>query len=122
MVVYDIGATLRARRLLVYAVNKKTERREGRIMADRRPPTFRSFTCPNCQALYHVVKGEAGPETVDKNVACRACGAPFAGREEGFVLKYFLRNGGRRRRARRPKLIILGTPRHVIAGAARLSP
>ena len=100
MVVYDIGATLRARRLGVYAVNKKLEC-WGTTMAVRRPPTSISFTCPNCQALYHVVKGEAGPETVDKNVACRACGAPFPGREEGFVLKYFLRNGGQRRRARR---------------------
>src|SRR5262249_48383858 len=76
-----------ARRPRVYAVNKKTERR-GHIMADRRPPTFRSFTCPNCQALYQVVKGEAGPETTFQNVACGACGAPFPGREEGFVLKY----------------------------------
>ena len=66
-------------------------------MAGRRPPTSISFTCPNCQELYHVVKGEAGPETVDKEVACRACGAPFLGREEGFVLKYFLlRKGGQR--------------------------
>jgi hypothetical protein len=25
---------------------------------------FNSFTCPDCQALYHIVKVEAGPETV----------------------------------------------------------
>ena len=29
-----------------------------------RPPSFISFTCANCQALYHVVKVEAGPETL----------------------------------------------------------
>jgi hypothetical protein len=33
---------------------------------------------------------EAGPETVDLEVVCRICGAPFRGREDGFVLKYFL--------------------------------
>ena len=25
-----------------------------------RPPSFKSFTCPNCQALYHIVKVEVG--------------------------------------------------------------
>jgi predicted Zn finger-like uncharacterized protein len=48
------------------------------------------FNCPNCNALYQIVKVEAGPETVDLEVVCRICGAPFPGREEGFVLKYFL--------------------------------
>ena len=32
-------------------------------MAGGRPPAFNLFTCPNCRALYHVVKVEAGPET-----------------------------------------------------------
>ena len=55
-----------------------------------------SFTCANCQALYHVVKAEAGPETTGAEVTCRACRAPFAGREGKFVLKYFmLRHGAR---------------------------
>ena len=49
-----------------------------------------SFTCPNCQTLYQVVKGERGPETVDHDVACRSCGAPFPGRDGEFILKYFL--------------------------------
>ena len=48
------------------------------------------FNCPNCNALYQIVKVEAGPETVDLEVVCRICGAPFQGREDGFVLKYFL--------------------------------
>jgi hypothetical protein len=34
-------------------------------MAGGRPPAFISFTCPNCQALYHIVKVEAGPETAN---------------------------------------------------------
>ena len=50
-------------------------------MAGGRPPSFISFTCPNCQALYHVVKVEAGPETTEAEVTCRACGAPFPGRD-----------------------------------------
>ena len=31
-----------------------------------------------------------GPETADLDVVCRVCGAPFPGREDGLVLKYFL--------------------------------
>ena len=64
-------------------------------MAGGRPPSFNSFTCPNCQALYHVVKVEAGPETVFQEVPCRVCGEPLVGREGNFVLKYFLRPKGR---------------------------
>lgn len=48
------------------------------------------FTCPNCQALYQVVKIEAGPETNSREITCGACGGPFAAREGNFVLKYFL--------------------------------
>jgi hypothetical protein len=61
-----------------------------------------SFTCPNCKALYQLVKVEAGPETVDRQLACRACGAPLNGREGKFVLKYFmLRKAGRVQQWRR---------------------
>ena len=35
----------------------------GRIMPGGRPPSFKSFTCPNCQALYHIVKVEVGSAT-----------------------------------------------------------
>jgi predicted Zn finger-like uncharacterized protein len=59
-------------------------------MPGGRPRSFNSFTCPNCQALYEIVKVEAGPETHFQEVACRACGAPFPGREGKFVLKYFM--------------------------------
>jgi transcription elongation factor Elf1 len=60
-----------------------------------------SFTCPNCDALYQVVTQEAGPETIDHEIACRACGVPFAARDGKFVLKYFLlRKGGRGQRRR----------------------
>lgn len=58
-----------------------------------------SFHCPNCDALYQVVKVEAGPETVDRQITCRACGGRLAGREGKFVIKYFLlRKAGRTQR------------------------
>ena len=59
-------------------------------MPGGRPPSFISFNCPNCNALYQVVQAEAGPETVYSEIACRSCSAALPGREGNFVLKYFL--------------------------------
>jgi hypothetical protein len=59
-------------------------------MAGGRPSSFNSFTCPNCQALYQIVKVEAGPETDNREIVCCACGGPLTGREGNLVLKYFL--------------------------------
>jgi hypothetical protein len=68
-------------------------------MAGGRPPSFISFTCPNCRALYHLVKVEAGPEVNDQETECRSCGSPLPDRDGKFVLKYFLlRKAGRTRR------------------------
>ena len=39
-------------------------------MAGGKPPGFKSFKCPHCQALYHIVEVEAGPETVFQEVTC----------------------------------------------------
>ena len=65
-----------------------------------------SFTCPNCQALYHVVKVEAGPETVFQDVTCGVRGEPLVGREGEFVLKYFLlRKAGRVQKGRRTRIV-----------------
>jgi predicted Zn finger-like uncharacterized protein len=62
---------------------------------------FNPFTCPKCKALYEIVEVEAGPETTDREVTCQVCGAPLAGREGKFVLKYFLlRKGIQPRRAK----------------------
>jgi hypothetical protein len=58
-------------------------------MVGIRQSGLKMFTCPNCQALYQVVKVERGLETVDRDVAC-SCGAPLPGREGNFVLKYFM--------------------------------
>ena len=44
---------------------------------------------PNCDALYQVVKAEAGPKTSDSKIECLVCTAPFAARNDEFVLKYF---------------------------------
>jgi hypothetical protein len=48
------------------------------------------FNCPNCDAVYRLVKAEAGPETVDRELTCRSCAAPLPAREGNFVMKYFL--------------------------------
>jgi hypothetical protein len=58
-------------------------------MVGIRQSALKMFTCPNCQALYQVVKVERGLETVDRDVAC-SCGSPLPGREGNFVLKYFM--------------------------------
>ena len=70
-------------------------------MPDGRQPSCNSFTCPNCQALYHVVKVKAGPETVDRPLGCRACGEPLPSREGSLVLKYLMvRKSSQIRRSR----------------------
>ena len=72
-------------------------------MPGGRPPAFNPFTCPNCGAFYQVVKAEAGPETDNREINCRACGDPLAGREGKFVLKYFLLRKAARPRRAEPK-------------------
>ena len=61
--------------------------------------------CPNCNALYQIVKVEAGPEAVDRQVTCRACGGPLPGREGKFVINIFsLRNAGESRNGNGPAI------------------
>jgi hypothetical protein len=70
-----------------------------------------SFVCPTCQALYRLVRQEAGPETVDTKLTCRACGGPLPNREGRFVLKYFLlREGGRQQRWLRAQEVPIAAP------------
>ena len=70
------------------------------------------MTTGNCNALYQIVKVEAGPETVDRQVTCRTCGGPFPGREGKFVIKYFLlRNAGRIQKWKRPRYRAERAPR-----------
>jgi predicted RNA-binding Zn-ribbon protein involved in translation (DUF1610 family) len=67
------------------------------------------FKCPNCGALYEVVRVEAAPAN-DREIACRACGGPLRGREGRFILKYFL--------VERPGERGHAAP-HVVAGSSR---
>jgi predicted Zn finger-like uncharacterized protein len=48
------------------------------------------FNCPNCGALYHLVKAKAGVETIDREIKCLSCNARLPSREGDLVLKYFL--------------------------------
>ena len=63
----------------------------GRVMATGKPTYF----CPSCDALYQVVKIEAGIQTSNRQITCRACGAPLPSREGKFVLKIFYAATGR---------------------------
>ena len=47
------------------------------------------FHCPHCAAKYALVKVEA-PSPVDATVRCISCGGLLDGRENAFILKYFL--------------------------------
>ena len=49
-----------------------------RSSADGRNP---GANCTNCNALYHLIKAEGGPETVDRNLNCQSCGAPLPARD-----------------------------------------
>jgi hypothetical protein len=61
------------------------------IMAADKPSLFH---CPNCNALYQVVKVETGHETVGREITCLCCEAPLIGREGNLVVKYFLLRKG----------------------------
>jgi hypothetical protein len=56
------------------------------------------FKYQDCNALYQIVKVEAPPERVEREVTCHACGAPLRVREGKYVLKYFLLRKATRRR------------------------
>jgi hypothetical protein len=49
-----------------------------------------TVNCSHCNALYQVIRAEAGPETTERDLACRVCGGPLPAREGQLVLKYFL--------------------------------
>jgi hypothetical protein len=53
-------------------------------------PKPEPFACPNCGALYTLVRAEADGTSVSGRLACRSCGGALNGREGRFVLKYFL--------------------------------
>ena len=58
--------------------------REARAM----PSSPMRFECRNCNARYQLIRTKAGPKTIDRQVSCSECGAPFHSRAEGAVLRY----------------------------------
>ena len=62
------------------------------------------FNCPNCSALYEVVRIEAENVAVHRELACLSCGAPLQARQDRFVLKYLLLTPRRSVSARRRRL------------------
>ena len=64
--------------------------------------TTGQFNCPHCDALYHLVETEAGPETLDLQPTCVACGAPLPAREGPVVFKYLL-SGSSPARRKKPR-------------------
>ncbi len=56
------------------------------------------FKCPHCDALYSLVKAEAGPETkLNHEMTCAVCAEALPAREGKFILKYFLLRKAARR-------------------------
>ena len=54
-------------------------------------PTDKPFYfCPNCNALYEIVKVKAGPESEHRRITCQVCSAPFPARDGKFVFKYLM--------------------------------
>jgi hypothetical protein len=56
------------------------------------------FKCPHCNALYEIIKPEAGPETIAaREITCRVCAGPLPARDGKSILKYFLLREATRR-------------------------
>ena len=53
-------------------------------------PRVTRFNCPNCDAVYDLVRTEAEFVTTDRELVCLTCGGPLRSREGRFILKYFL--------------------------------
>ena len=64
------------------------------------PPT--PFNCPNCDASYHLVHAEAGPDSEVHKLTCLRCGGPLQRRRDRFVLKYFCVDKAGKRSRRPP--------------------
>jgi hypothetical protein len=47
------------------------------------------FQCPQCDAVYQVVRIEA-EAACDRDINCPVCHAPLRSRDGHFILKYFL--------------------------------
>jgi hypothetical protein len=56
------------------------------------------FACPTCDARYMLVRVESQSIGGDREISCLSCGGPLSGREDHFILKYFLACGSRQTR------------------------
>jgi uncharacterized paraquat-inducible protein A len=59
-----------------------------------------SFQCPQCDAVYQVVRVEA-ESACDRDINCPVCHAPLRSRDGQFILKYFLMGKPKHSRAAR---------------------
>jgi hypothetical protein len=60
------------------------------------------FQCPNCDASYMVVRVEAEPAKLYRDLECRSCGGPLDARNGPLILKYFLLEDGNLERPTEP--------------------
>ena len=72
---------------LNYGAGNGSAQLGSRSMTEKLPSN--PFQCPHCAAKYALVKVEASAP-VDAKVRCISCGGPLDGRENAFILKYFL--------------------------------
>jgi hypothetical protein len=57
------------------------------------------FKCPNCDALYHLVKVVAGPQAhLDYKITCTVCAGALPACEGQLIFKYFLLRKATRRK------------------------
>ena len=47
------------------------------------------LNCPNCDALYHLVHAEGGPDSSDSELTCLSCGGPLIGDVDFNVSKLY---------------------------------
>lgn len=62
--------------------------------------------CPNCAAVYNVVRMEVGPDDKIGEIRCLVCGGPLQGGEGKFIYKYLLISNRKDRRRR----VVEGSP------------
>jgi DNA-directed RNA polymerase subunit RPC12/RpoP len=63
------------------------------------PDVPADFKCSKCNAHYKVVRVKAESQSLDRPLHCKVCNQPLAARDGEDVLKYFLLDRPRTRRA-----------------------
>jgi hypothetical protein len=71
-------------------------------MPDGKNSKFSFYKCPNCAALYQLIKSQVGPRD-NPQTSCGACSGELPARDGEFALKYFmLREAARTQKWKRP--------------------